>query len=95
MKNEKTAQKGAPPVQKKGNTDLFNKDNYRLMLIGLVVMAIGFFLMAGGRSSDPNVFNTDAIYSFRRITLAPIFIVGGLVIEVFAIMHKSKDKQAS
>lgn len=73
------------------NTSLFNKDNYRLMIIGVIVMAIGFILMAGGRSSDPNVFDEKAIYSFRRITLAPILIVGGLVIEIFAIMKKSKD----
>lgn len=74
-----------------GNTRLFNKDNYKLMVIGLVVMAIGFILMGGGKSNDPNVFDEKAIYSFTRITLAPILIVGGLVIEVFAIMRKTKE----
>jgi hypothetical protein len=69
---------------------LFSKENYKWMLIGLVVMAIGFFLMAGGKSSDPNVFNDNQIYSFRRITLAPFLIVGGLVIEIFAIIKKPK-----
>jgi len=69
---------------------LFTKENYKWMLIGLVVMAIGFFLMAGGKSPNPNVFNDAEIYSFRRITLAPILIVGGLVIEIFAIMKKQK-----
>lgn len=68
---------------------LFTKENYKWMLIGLVIMAIGFFLMAGGKSPDPNVFNDNQIYSFRRITLAPILIVGGLVVEIFAIMKKS------
>lgn len=69
---------------------LFTKENYKWMLIGLVIMAIGFFLMAGGKSADPNVFNDNEIYSFRRITLAPILIVAGLVVEIFAIIKKPK-----
>lgn len=72
------------------NNILFTKENYKWMVIGLIVMAIGFFLMAGGKSPDPNVFNDSEIYSFRRITLAPILIVGGLVIEIFAIIKKQK-----
>ena len=67
---------------------LFTKDNYKWMLIGLIIMAIGFFLMAGGKSPDPNVFNDNEIYSFRRITLAPILIVAGLLVEIYAIMKK-------
>jgi len=69
---------------------LFTKENYKWMLIGAVIMTIGFFLMAGGKSADPNVFNDSQIYSFRRITLAPILIVGGLVVEIFAIIKKQK-----
>lgn len=69
---------------------LFSKENYKWMLIGVIVMTIGFFLMAGGKSPDPNVFNDNQIYSFRRITLAPLLIVGGLVIEIFAIIKKPK-----
>jgi len=69
---------------------LFTKENYKWMLIGLVVMALGFFLMAGGKSTNPNVFNDNEIYSFRRITLAPILIVAGLIIEIFAIIKKQK-----
>jgi hypothetical protein len=69
---------------------LFSKENYKWMLIGVVIMAIGFFLMAGGKSPDPNVFNDNEIYSFRRITLAPILIVGGLIVEIFAIIKKQK-----
>lgn len=72
------------------NNILFTRENYKWMIIGLIVMAIGFFLMAGGKSADPNVFNDAEIYSFRRITLAPILIVGGLVIEIFAIIKKQK-----
>lgn len=69
---------------------LFTKDNYKWMLIGLVVIALGMLLMAGGKSADPNVFNADEIYGFRRITLAPILIIAGLVIEIYAIMKKRK-----
>ena len=71
-------------------THLFSRENYKWMLIGLVIMAIGFFLMAGGKSADPNVFNDNEVYSFRRITLAPILIVGGLIVEIFAIIKKPK-----
>lgn len=68
---------------------LFGRDNYKWMLIGLVVMAIGFFLMAGGKSSDPTVFNDKEVYSQTRITIAPILIIAGFIIEIFAIMKKS------
>ena len=71
-----------------GNSPLFTKQNYRWMLIGLAVLLLGFFLMAGGKSADPNVFNDDVIYGFQRITLAPILIIAGLVIEIYAIMKK-------
>jgi hypothetical protein len=69
---------------------LFTKENYKWMLIGAVVLALGFFLMAGGKSSDPNVFNDKDIYSPVRITIAPILIVAGLIIEIFAIMKNPK-----
>ena len=69
---------------------LFTKENYKWMAIGLVIMAIGFFLMAGGKSTNPNVFNDNEIYSFRRITLAPVLIVAGLLTEIYAIMKKQK-----
>lgn len=68
----------------------FGKENYWLMLIGLVFIALGFILMIGGGSDDPKVFNPE-IFSFRRITLAPILILAGFVIEIFAIMKKPKD----
>ncbi len=69
---------------------LFTKDNYKWMLIGLIIMAIGFFLMAGGKSSNPEVFNDSDVYSPMRITIAPILIVAGLILEIFAIMKKPK-----
>ena len=67
---------------------LFGKENYKWMIIGLVILAIGFIAMSGGKSSDPNVFNDKDVYSFTRITLAPILIIAGLIIEIFAIMKK-------
>lgn len=67
----------------------FGPQNYRLLLIGLVVIVIGFILMAGGKSDDPNVFNPE-IFSWRRITLAPLVVLAGFVIEGIAIMKKPK-----
>jgi hypothetical protein len=69
---------------------LFGKENYRLMLVGIILIALGLILMAGGKSKDPNVFNPKEIYSFTRITLAPILILGGFVIEIFAIFRNGK-----
>jgi Protein of unknown function (DUF3098) len=77
-------------AEKKTTPSLFTKENYKWMLGGLVLMAIGMFLMAGGKSSDPNVFDKDAVYSTTRITIAPLLILAGLVIEIFAIFRKSK-----
>ncbi|MDG1805686.1 DUF3098 domain-containing protein [Flavicella sp.] len=64
---------------------LFGKKNYKWMLIGLAVVALGFILMAGGGSDDPEVFN-EAIYNFRRIRLAPTLVLIGFAIEVYAIL---------
>jgi len=69
---------------------LFEKDNLQWMLIGVVVMALGFILMAGGKSPDPNVFDKTKVYSATRITIAPIIILAGLVIEIVAIFRQPK-----
>lgn len=71
-------------------TTLFSKDNYTWMLIGGVVIALGMVLMSGGKSADPNVFDTKEVYSTTRITIAPILIVIGLLIEVYAIFKSPK-----
>jgi hypothetical protein len=73
------------------SNQLFDKGNYMWMLIGLAVLALGFFLMAGGKSGDPKVFNKDEVYSTTRITIAPMLIIAGFIIEIFAIMKKSKS----
>ncbi|WP_262498089.1 DUF3098 domain-containing protein [Kordia periserrulae] len=64
---------------------VFGKKNYLFMFIGLAVIALGFILMAGGGSDDPNVFNED-IFSTRRIHIAPMVVVLGFAIEVYAIL---------
>ncbi|CAM1360047.1 conserved hypothetical protein [Tenacibaculum sediminilitoris] len=68
---------------------LFGKRNYIIMLIGIAVIALGFILMAGGGSDDPNVFNPD-IYGWRRIRLAPALVIIGLGIEIYAIFANPK-----
>ena len=68
----------------------FGKENYKLLLIGLAFIVTGFVLMIGGGSDDPKVFN-EAMFNFQRITLAPILILAGYVIEIFAIMKKPKE----
>jgi hypothetical protein len=73
---------------------IFQKRNYLFMFIGLACMALGFILMGGGGSDDPNVFNPE-IYNFRRIRVAPTLVLLGLGIEVYAILlnpHKKKDQ---
>lgn len=70
---------------------LFGKENYIWIIGGIVVMLLGLMLMAGGNSKDPNVFTDNEVYSTRRITVAPILILLGLGIEVFAIFRKPKS----
>lgn len=71
-------------------TPLFSKENFILMLVGGLVIALGMFLMSGGKSEDPSVFSNTEVYSKTRITIAPILIVVGLLIEVYAIFKKPK-----
>lgn len=73
------------------NTTFFTRDNYMWMLIGLAVLALGFFLMAGGKSPNPNEFDPKEVYSPIRITVAPLLIIVGFIIEIYAIMKKPKN----
>lgn len=77
-------------AENKTTPSIFSKENYMWMLAGIVIIAIGMFLMAGGASKDPAVFNKEEVYSFRRITIAPLLILAGLVIEIYAIFKKPK-----
>ncbi len=69
---------------------IFNKENYKWMFIGLGIIFLGFLLMLGGGSSDPKVFNEEELFSAQRITIAPILIVLGFIVEIYAIMLKSE-----
>lgn len=79
------------PEQTKPDFPL-QRENYMLLIIGFVIIVIGFLLMTGGKSDDPNVFSPD-IFSFRRITLAPIVVLFGFVFEIWAIMKKPKEEK--
>ena len=69
----------------------FGRDNYFWVIIGLAFLLVGFLLMIGGGSDDPDVFN-EAIFNFRRLTLAPILVLTGFGIQIYAIMKKPKNK---
>lgn len=69
---------------------MFTKENYMWMVAGLVIITIGMFLLAGGKSDNPGVFDRSKVYSSTRITVAPLLILAGLVIEIFAIFRKPK-----
>ncbi len=78
-------------INKEQNTDeqqfALGRKNYRLLLIGFAIIVVGFMLMVGGKSEDPAVFNPE-IFSFRRITLAPVVVFFGFLFEIYAIMKK-------
>ncbi len=78
-------------LKEKGNLAL-PPINYILVGVGLLLIVIGFALMAGGKSEDPSVFSSD-IFSFRRITLAPIIVLSGFIFQIFAILWKGKKEK--
>lgn len=89
MKNKKsksnnTTEKNTPQPQPQQGF-VFGKKNYVFMFIGLAVIALGFILMSGGGSDDPNVFN-EAVFSTRRIHIAPMVVILGFAIEIYAIL---------
>ena len=71
---------------------VFNKINYIIMIAGIVLLALGYILLAGGGSDDPNVFNPE-MFNGRRLYLAPILIILGLIVEIVAIMYRGKDRE--
>lgn len=72
------------------NGFLFEAINYKILLIGLVVIALGFILMSGGGSEDPNVFKENELFSFRRIRLAPTIVLAGFGVVIFSIFKRAK-----
>jgi hypothetical protein len=68
----------------------FKKKNYILLIIGLVFIASGLILMIGGGSDDPTEFS-DEIFNFQRLTLAPILLATGFILEIFAVMYRGNE----
>jgi len=66
----------------------FTRVNYRLLVIGLAIVLLGFILMAGGGSGDPNAFDGEAIFSARRITVAPVVALAGYLFIFYAILKR-------
>lgn len=73
---------------------IFQKKNYTIMFIGLACIALGFILMSGGGTDDPNTFNPE-IFSFRRIRLAPTLVIIGFALEVLAILVPAQKKESN
>ena len=72
-----------------GKDYLFNKRRYRFLILSILIIGIGFVLMSGGESTDPDIFNNE-IYNFRRIRLAPLMVVLGFILCIFSILYKDK-----
>jgi hypothetical protein len=89
-KQEPTGVRSKPQSSGKVAEFAFGRENYKFLLIGLAFIIVGFVLMVGGGSDDPNEFSYD-IFNFRRLTLAPILVLIGYAIEIYAIMKKPKD----
>jgi hypothetical protein len=77
-------------AENNSSTSFFSKDNYIWMLAGLILIVLGMFLMAGGKSDNPSVFNPKEVYGTQRITIAPVLILVGLVIEIYAIFKRPR-----
>lgn len=90
MKNDKTT--ATKETRREQLSSLFDKENLLWMLGAAALLILGFVLMAGGRSEDPSVFNPDEVYSTRRITIAPIVILAGLVLLIVAIFRQPKHR---
>ncbi len=93
IKTKKTAETAQNRQEEiKGDYDfVFKRENYILMVIGLVFISLGYILMIGGGSDDPSVFS-EAIFDTQRLTVAPILLIVGFIIEIFAIMYRKKEK---
>ena len=78
------------PNESKKDGFALGKQNFKLIAIGIAIIVVGFILMAGGRSNDPNVFNAD-MFNTRRIIIAPLVVFAGFVFEIYAIMKKPTE----
>lgn len=68
---------------------ILNKENYKIIILGCIVVVVGFLLMAGGGSDNPNEFNEEALFSFRRITLAPFLIIAGYMVVLYGVLKRT------
>ena len=89
-KEVSNVKKPVAPAGTSENRFPFTRENYMIMIIGIVVIILGYALMVGGGSSDPTQFHPDQVYSWRRISLAPIVIIIGFLVEVYAIMKRPR-----
>ena len=79
-------------MKEKSNLDFaFTKQNYMLLLVGIALICVGLLLMIGGGSGDPTVFS-DKIFDSQRLTIAPLLIALGFIVEIFAIIYKPKGE---
>lgn len=89
-----TAQAAKPKAAEKTSAESrmpLGRQNYILMAAGFGLIVLGFMLMTGGGNGDPNVFDAERLYSFRRITLAPILVLAGFAVEIYAIMKRPEE----
>jgi hypothetical protein len=93
LRNAPSSVRNAPGYVQKARLPLFEKDNYMWMGIGIAIVAIGMLVMSGGKNQDPNQFDYKLVYSTTRITIAPILILAGLMIEIYAIFKRPKARQ--
>jgi len=76
---------------KEHNTKItLGMENYKFIILGCVIVVLGFILMSGGGTDNPNEFNGEELFSFRRITLAPFFVILGYVIVLYGVMKRPK-----
>ena len=97
-KKEKNTKKTMQNTQENNNNNdeskfPIGKQNYLLLLIGFGIIVLGFILMLGGGSDNPDVFNYDGLFGFQRRTLAPIVVLAGFAFEIYAIMKKPKTEE--
>ena len=75
-----------------GKDFLFSKGRYKILFISILIIGLGFVIMSGGESTDPDIFNEE-IYNFRRIKLAPLMIVSGFILCIFSILYNEKNNE--
>jgi len=91
IKKTAPVKKESTPLKKEENKDFaMPKESYRYMAIGCAIIVLGFLLMIGGGNDDPTIFDASKMFSFRRITLAPIIVIAGFIFVGYAIMRKPK-----